>query len=270
MAETTPPMKLTLDHAPGFRVQLTGTPREVPLSVTVYLACQPTTEAVRQVEAHVQVWVSAAMYGAGAGVHVAPSFHPHPTEVARLLEVQAAYPTHRALTFRIEDLVVDPAYAVVLLQKLHCLSELFVPLERVHMTLPGIQAPLTFEVGPVSTVPSLYKPLPFRHQFHPEMGTENVVITAILQSPLNDVHLAVLREGGFTWCAQVMQGGYASKRFVPDHFFIQPDEDWDVTNDEIVWSLDKVFIDMRAFYGLLHLFAAFSRKLNVISAVEIA
>ena len=81
-------MNLSVGFALPFAVGALAVPPARPFRITVRLAT-PSEEAFRRVEAHLEVWVHAALLGMGAGPSVAPALHAAPLDPEPLIRDDA-------------------------------------------------------------------------------------------------------------------------------------------------------------------------------------
>jgi hypothetical protein len=255
-------MKIEIGFDLPFAVRLDAVPPPAPLRVVIETLNAATEENFRQLEAHVQLWVGCAMYGAGGGPSVAPTAYAGSLDVAKVLGVHDAIPAPNAITFEAPGVVVEAAYANILLHKLLCLATLFVPLKRVAVTLPThVRQPSQIDVvrAEASQFPDL-APLSFAYTDDTDTGADSVTLTLEFAAPPTPAQREELTRQLWSWLGQGAQGGYISPPWTVDRFALITSGDPVIRRDELSWPIDDVDCDPRAFNCLANLLQAFSAR----------
>jgi hypothetical protein len=264
-------MSLAVGWDLPFGVILRTVPAGSLLRIVGRFPADPTEQDIGRVHAHVKIWVAGAMYGMAGSPTVSPKMHSGPLDVGALLKV-TKLPAPETISFEADGLVIEPTYAAVLIHKLYCLTYYGNPLISVEIDVPtpnALAGSVPIVRGEVSQFPPLAQPLPFKCGLNLDTGCDSIAVTSWFTDSLSADQLGILQNACFTWSAQVLQGGYTSPPFTPEDFFIQPADDLDVVDEEVVWNLDKVYINLEAFHALVSLFAAFSQRFTRVEELSI-
>jgi hypothetical protein len=264
-------MKLETGYDLPFDVQLDAVPSPNLLRVIIYTRDDPTEENYRQLEGHVQIWVECAMFGAAGGAAVPPRVHAGPLDVTTILSGHDGMPSPRAITLEAAGLECEVAYANVLLHKLYCLAEEFLPLKSVAISLPtAVPYPERVAVvrGATSQFPDTIRPS-FALDMDIDTGADSRSLTVEFQRPLPKVDFETLQTALWSWLGQGMQGGYITPPFTPERFALIATDDPELSGTTVTWDIDEVEVPAEAFQILLSMLQAFSDRFARIAAVTI-
>lgn len=231
----------------------------------------PTEEHLSRIEAHVQLWVTAAMYGMGAGDGTVPRTHAGALDIDQILVTRRYAPDRGGISFEASGLDCDPRYAIVLLHKLLCLASFYDPIASVNIQIPSSRSagtPLRLVRGQHSDLPDLVQP-PFACAIDLASGAESRQVEIAFARPLDAADAEVLDALLGTWLAQAAQGGYVEADFPPDGFAILASEDPEIGGSEASWSIDELSIDDRAVYALVHGLTAFGARFVPVAELSI-
>lgn len=233
-----------------------------PFLVHIEAAQNLSETELRQMQAHVQVFVEAAMYGMGAGRNTEPRMAPS-FSVAELFTIKDGYPNARSATYEALGLSIDLSYIPVLFHKLYCLAQYFIPLASVTVFIPapGLpNRPIGITRADHSDLPALYSRLPFRLDTDLDSYSQSLAFTANFGEDVDEITANIVRDALYTWDAQSLQGGFISptNNLDRDSYFIHPRDDILVFDGTIEWGVDKFEIDPRAINSLVNFFVALS------------
>jgi hypothetical protein len=271
MAAAAPAVNIEFGYDLPFAVRVQAVPAGTPVRLVVETREAATEENFRQIEAHVQVWIENAMFGAGGGPGLKPVVFGGALDVTQVLAVHDANPTPNAITFEGPAIVCESTYATVLLGKLLCLAHHFVPLKNVHLTLPtptSVARPIAVSRGPASQLPERAV-LAFPWDEDIDTGADSVALTIRFVRPLPRAELERLTKVLWSWLAQGIQGGYLSPPYDPETFALLASEDPTVAGDEVEWVLSDVEVDLRGFNVLANILQAFSDRFAQVAGVTL-
>ncbi len=254
-------MEIVIGYDLPFRASAFTTPDPM---LRIRVGCRPgaTHEDLLRVEAHGVTFIEAALLGMGAGARVPPRMDARPIDdVLRVgfgrdgLALEA-------------PVVIDPSYVVVLLHKLLCLSEL-VQLESVAVELPGLAAhgPVPIVRRETSELPETHPGLPFVLEDERGGYTSTRTVTLIHAEPPSEVALVALRRGLRVWVSQALQGGFISPPMGRGDYFVSADDVVQVLDDEVIWGIENVRLDLDGMNGLLNFFTAYHDQVAALRGV---
>ena len=263
-------MNLSVGFALPFAVGALAVPPARPFRITVRLAT-PSEEAFRRVEAHLEVWVHAALLGMGAGPSVAPALHAAPLDPEPLIQVHDGAPTADCVSAAALSGPVEPAYLVVLLHKLMALAHHFDGVREVLVELPTMVAsptPLTMTPGRVSDLPGRVA-VPFAVDVDLDSGAEGAELEIDLTRTLTREETSLLRTMLEVWAAQAMQGGFVPAGSSLDEVGFIVTEEVELFDDGVAWSIDDLSADPRVVDALVHGLAAFHARTGAVAELRL-
>lgn len=254
-------MKLSNAFEFPFSVQVTALPATAPLRVSVATRGEAAEENYQQLEAQVQIWLQCAMFGAGGGAEVLPRITQGSLDVYDVLRVRPLESGPNTISFEADGQLFEPAYANLLLHMLLCLAHHLTPLRAVAIGLPvNVSQPEPVEIvlATVSDFPQLAR-LSFSYDCV-DSGSDGVAISIEFARSPNPEEAEVLGDLLLEWQIQGVQGGYLSPPFIPEYFSLVAAEDHYLDDNELIWELDDVSIDRRAFDVLANMLQAYSDR----------
>lgn len=254
--------QIQLGYDLPFAARVTAAPPGDPLRVAAEVAGTATDEDLRRIEAHVQVWVEGALFGASGGPQVPPTLFNGPLDVEQVLKVRDHVPSADAVTCEAPSIACEPAYAAVLLHKLYCLGHHFAPLKTVSILLPTVtraQRPIDLVRAEESDLPGLAS-LDFHWDDESDSGADSVELNVRFVAQPPDGERQLLVKMLWSWLTQGLQGGYISPPHHPENFSLLASDDPTIANGELSWIIDDVLVDPRAFNLLANTLQAFARR----------
>ncbi len=265
-------MTLNIGYVLPFLLRAEAVPRSSPCRVLVETLDTATDQAFRQIEAHVQLWVECAMFGAGASPRLVPSLFSGALDVTQVLSVSDADPHPNAVAFTAAGIGCEPAYCNVLLHKLLCLATHFVPLRSVTVAFSSVvSSPTKLNVVQArqSDFPMLGA-VPFAYREDLDSGANSVSLTITFASTPPPAAFDTLKMLLWRWLVQGAQGGYISPPWTPERFALLASDDPTVMSNRLTWNIDEVDVDRRAFHMLINMIHAFSNKFGTVAEVTLA
>lgn len=260
------PLTITLGYDLPFRASATTTPTDM---LRIRVRCKPgtRTKGLLQVQTHAAVFLDAALFGMGAGMHVPPRLDRRSIDDVIGVTIDRA---DQETTLE-APIVVDPSYVTVLLHKLLGLSEL-VAIEEVTVELPGLSAnrePITIQRGERSELPAIHQPIPFALDDERSGHADTCTLSIAFAEPPSEPKLEVLRDGLRVWLAQAMQGGFISPPMGPDDYFVSADDVVLVHADQVTWTMENTDFAPDGLHGLLNFLAAYHQRVAALREVVI-
>lgn len=250
-----------------FEVQISTCAIDHQLSIDVECARNLSQEDRLRLEAHIDIFLEAAMYGMGGGAIVPPQLAEN-LDLTQLLLDTDRQPSPTSVSYVVTGISVDPAYSVVLLHKLRCLAQFFIPIAKVKMQMPVANIPpgiVEIVERERSDLPEIYKNLPFDYEAELESNSQSLSLTVGFFDQPDELALNILKNACDIWVAQVLQGGYISRTNNPENFFLAPDEKCLILPNEIQWGIDKIQIDLRGLCALANFLIGFSGRILPVS-----